>query len=119
MGLACYLEALSDLTPEQLEEACREATRTAEQFPKPGHIRNAVRSGRTGEFLGPPLLMYPEISQEERDEAIKECRKQMGNEWAKTLDSLKPKPAKTFTVRPSTLNLEGQKRVLREKGFLK
>jgi len=119
LALACYLEALADLSPEQLDGACREATRTAEQFPKPGHIRNAVGLGRTGEYLGPPLLTYPEISKEERDEAIKECRKQMGAEWAKTLESLKPNIRKTVTVRPSTLDLEGQKRVLREKGFLK
>ena len=36
-----YLEALDNLTPEQLEIGCREATRHAEQFPKPGHIRKA------------------------------------------------------------------------------
>jgi len=38
-----YAEALSDLSPEQLETGCCEVTRSALQFPKPAEIRAALR----------------------------------------------------------------------------
>jgi hypothetical protein len=69
MAVAAYQEALSDLTSEQIEAGCAEAIKTAEQFPKPGHIRAAVPAVHGG-FLGLPQLTYPETSEEEREEAL-------------------------------------------------
>jgi hypothetical protein len=104
------------MTWEQIDQGCREATRTAEQFPKPGHIRAAFKA--TQEqciFLGPRQLAYPEISQEEREEALK-----FSEELKKKLGPVEPKPgSKILTVRPSILSLDEQKRILREKGLLK
>src|SRR5215469_1851055 len=54
-AVALYLEDLDDLTPDQIEAGCREAAKMAEQFPKPGHIRNAVPQTHNV-FLGPPQL---------------------------------------------------------------
>jgi hypothetical protein len=54
-----YAEALDDLSPEQIDSGCREAARTAEQFPKPGHIRKGYESNlQNSPFLGPPLIDY-------------------------------------------------------------
>ena len=118
MQIAVYLEALDDLTPEQIDRGCREATRTAEQLPKPGHIRAGLKAIGAQQsqqvFLGPQLLAYPRISQEERDEALarsEELRKRLGSAPARVT-----RP--TLTVRPSTLSLEEQKRILREKGYI-
>ena len=60
VALTLYLEALDDLTPQQIDAGCKEATRTAEQFPKPGHIRRGLIAAHDGEtiLLGPPLLDY-------------------------------------------------------------
>lgn len=44
--MATYVEALYDLTEEELEIGCREATKVATEFPKPGHIRKALRLSR-------------------------------------------------------------------------
>ena len=71
--LGTYLEALDDLTPEQLELGCREATRHAEQFPKPGHIRKAwCESGFDEQrHERPAYLDEPRMSPEEREEAAR------------------------------------------------
>jgi hypothetical protein len=88
--MATYVEALDDLPVELIEAGCREATRTAEQFPKPGHIRRAVEKIQAAQtvndrvyLLGPPAEKYPEITQEERDAAIEyseELKKQLAKE---------------------------------------
>lgn len=60
------------------------------------------------------MLTYPEVSQEEREDALRfseELKKGLG------LPSQKSELPK-FTVRPSLRSLEEQKRILREKGFL-
>jgi len=80
--VACYAEALSDLTPEQLETACREATRSAEQFPKPAHIRGALRRVEGLARTRPEYLDEPRLSPQERwtDEEVKrsnELRKKL------------------------------------------
>lgn len=51
--IAGYVEALDDLTPEQIEIGCRKATRTATQFPKPGHIREALSLSKIGDGESP------------------------------------------------------------------
>jgi hypothetical protein len=88
--MATYVEALDDLSVELIEAGCREATRTAEQFPKPGHIRKAIEKIQAAQtvndrvfLLGPPAEKYPEITQEERDAAIEygeELKKQLAKE---------------------------------------
>jgi hypothetical protein len=88
--MATYAEALDDLSIEQIEKGCREATRNAEQFPKPGHIRKALEAVEAAQtvsnrvqLLGPPAIKYPPITQEERDAAIEygeELKKQLAKE---------------------------------------
>lgn len=50
LQVVAILEALDDLTPQELETGCREATRVATQFPKPGHIREALCRSRIEEI---------------------------------------------------------------------
>lgn len=71
LQMATYLEALDDLTPGQLEIGCREATRTAEQFPKPGHIRSALYAAGVDEqrHERPKYLDEKPLTAEEREEA--------------------------------------------------
>ena len=118
--MAVYLEALDDLTPEQLDRACREATRSAEQFPKPGHIREALaRTGLTNQFSGPPRPKYldePKISEEERASALK-----FSDELRKKLGPAKPPLAPTRREnqpRRGFKSAEEQKAELRAKGYL-
>lgn len=59
--VAVYIECLQDLTPEQLEIGCAEASKDMEQFPKPGHIRHAWEQYTAlnhWERLGPPRPDY-------------------------------------------------------------
>jgi hypothetical protein len=116
--LAVYLEALGDLTPEQLEIGCREATSAAEQFPKPGHIRkaheqNAENAGEV--FLGPRLLEYDAkpLSEEEKKQAAEDSER-----LRKLLDPAaqmpKPKP-----VQAELRSLHNQLCELKERGWLK
>lgn len=76
LQVATYLEALDDLTPGQLELGCREATRKAEQFPKPGHIRSALYAAGVDEqrHERPKYLDEPPLTDEEREEAISYSR---------------------------------------------
>jgi len=117
LQIAVYAEALIDLSLEALEFGCAEATRTAERFPWPGHIRKAAQMYRSdrSEFLGPPRLEYEPITQEERDAAL---------EFSQALKKLIQGPpirevaAKKLTVRPSMLSLEEQKEELKRRGYL-
>lgn len=75
LQMAVYLEALDDLSLDALEYGCREATRTAEQFPKPGHIHKAAEGyvNDRSMFLGPPRPAYlneptPIRTKEEQEE---------------------------------------------------
>lgn len=74
VSMSGYRFALEDLTPEQLDRACKETLRTwqSNSMPAPGFVRSCLKNhaGRREEFLGVPQLTYPEISQEERDAAI-------------------------------------------------
>lgn len=115
--MATYVEALDDLTPDELDAGCREATRTAEQFPKPGHIRKGLATAsEEGQFLGPRMLTYsdPGLTEGDRDEIIKECRSRLAH-----LQPAPPKKEKPrIAPRPSTLSIDEQKARLRTKGFL-
>lgn len=70
---ATYAEALIDLSAEQLEHGCKKAGEEMQQFPKPGHIRHGAAdfSAEREDYLGPPQLTYPDVTQAERDEAVK------------------------------------------------
>ncbi len=114
-AVAFYLEALSDLTPEQLETGCTEAIQTAEQFPKPGHIRAAVPVLHSA-FLGPPMLTYPEVSEEDRQAGL-EYSAAVRAALAKSPRQVQIK-AKPFNLPPSRLTTEEQKDVLKRKGYL-
>ncbi len=74
-----------------------------------------LQSTDRGEYLGPPLLEYPPITDEERAEALK-----FSEALKKQLAAI-PKPAepKKLTIVPSTRSLEEQKAELRRRGFLK
>lgn len=109
-----YLEALADLSPAQIDRGCQEAIKSAEQFPKPGHIRAAIPIDRST-FLGPPMLTYPEISEEEREEALK-----FSEQLRENLGPTPPcEKKKQIPVQPSKLTLSEQKEILRRKGYLK
>jgi hypothetical protein len=116
--IAVYAEALIDLSTEALEYGCAEATRTADRFPWPGHIRKAAAGYRQdrSEYLGPPLLEYPPITEQERAEALK-----FSEALKKQLAPIPAKPAepKKLTIVPSLRSLEEQKAELRRRGFLK
>lgn len=73
LQMATYLEALDDFTPGQLEIGCKEATRRAEQFPKPGHIRSAFYAVGWDEqrHERPAYLDDPPLSAEEREEGAR------------------------------------------------
>jgi hypothetical protein len=111
------LEALADLSPEQIDAGCENAIKTAERFPAPGHIRKAVPFDDRTSYLGPPLLEYNEtLTPEERAEALK------FSEALKKKLGIPAKPVaepKKLTIVPSLLSLEEQKAELRRKGFLK
>ncbi len=113
-----YLEALDDLTPNQIELGCREATRTAEVFPKPGHIRNALKKVQSNDVqvLGPPLLEYDPPTPEEKAER-EEWRRFYADE-DKQERSAPPDVGPRFKFKKPTLTIDEQKRVLREKGLI-
>jgi hypothetical protein len=114
--IAVYAEALKDLSPEVLEFGCAEASKTMERFPWPGHIRTGAKMYRGAEYLGPPLLEYPLITDEERAEALK-----FSETLKKQLAAIPAEPAepRKLAIVPSLRSLDEQKAELRRKGFLK
>jgi hypothetical protein len=81
--IGTYIEALSDLTEAQLEAACREVTKSAEQFPKPAHIRAALRRLEAvprsrPNYLDEPVLPASERWGEEEQSASDKLRAQIG-----------------------------------------
>jgi hypothetical protein len=107
---------IEDLTPDQIEAGCTEATKVAEQFPKPGHIRAAVPTVRSV-FLGPPQLSYPEVSQEERDSAL-EYSAALRRVLAKAPSKAPEEKKKWLNPPPSKFTVEQQREILRTKGYL-
>lgn len=118
LQMLTYVEALDDLTPEELNAACREANRVAEQFPKPGHIRKGLEVARVRNQVislsGPPLLQYsdeemtPEVKAEIED-GFKKLREE--------IEASAPK-AKGVVVKRDDVEIERQKKKLREAGYL-
>lgn len=115
-AVACYLEALRDLNPDQIEAGCKEAIKVAQQFPKPGHIRAAVPVTQNI-FLGPRQLTYPEVSKEDREAALEysaALRRQLGIGREPTAAKMKTIPVPSSSVS----SIEEQKEILRRKGYL-
>ena len=120
--MAVYLEFLADLGPDCLAIGCREASLRMREFPKPGHIREAIPSRQ--EYAGLPQLSYPEITQEERDRAI-EITRPLIEELKRRLSVPNKKPggrlyggARLGARRPAR-SWEEQKAEARKRGFLK
>ena len=60
--MAVYLEALENLSVNELEIGCAEVIKTALTFPKPAEIISASHAHAKDEsFLGPPMIEYPEV----------------------------------------------------------
>jgi hypothetical protein len=119
--LLVYAEALDDLTPEMIDAGCREAGRTAEQFPKPGHIRRALEANYADTetiCFGPPAEKYPEPTAEEKAEHLKWREHYAKLEKEALAQRAKPPGKKRYNPPPPRMSLEDQKKILREKGFL-
>ena len=120
--LAVYVEALIDLGTEALEYGCAEATRMAERFPWPGHIRKAAAGYRApedrSEFLGARALDWsPELEKERIERKILFERALASGEIQQ--EPPKPEvPKKINYVRRGFKSIEEQKKELREKGYL-
>jgi len=116
-----YAEDLRNLTPAELDAACIRARQTSEYMPVSAAILKAhgeLTAIRREGYLGPPLLAYPEVSEEERAAALEfsdALRKQLA-----PIRSPKPPEQKKLTIiLPSTRSIEEQKAELRRRGFLK
>lgn len=122
LALLAYQTELADLTAEQLDSACREALRTSEYMPVVATIRSAHELLRVrnadATYLGPKLLAYPEVSQEERDAAVKESAEFTAKLKA-YLGKAQPQVERPeIRPRQSTLSLAEQKKILERRGFL-
>jgi hypothetical protein len=124
--ILAYTEALDDLAPEQIDEGCREASRDAEQFPKPGHIRHALEGAKVSaipavQFMGPPLIEYSEVTQEEREQAL-EAQREYTEKLKRHLGigdrRVERKERKRFVFNHPVKSFEEQKEELRRRGHL-
>jgi hypothetical protein len=75
VSLSAYRMSLDDLSEADVERASRRVlqTWTLATMPPPGFIRQCADESADREraqYLGVPQLVYPEISQEERDEIL-------------------------------------------------
>jgi len=114
---ATYAEALIDLTAEQLEYGCKEASKNMEQFPKPGHIRKPAEN-LTNEYLGPALEWDPELERQ-RLERKAEWERHLASGEVKQKPEPEPeKPRRPIGATRHAKSLEQQKQELREKGWL-
>lgn len=125
LSVIAYAQDLAHLTPEELDAAIVEARRTSEYMPVSATIRAAHEKMRsTGEntYLGPPLLHYPEITPEEREEALKfsqKLKEQLLLDKKTEAPPMTPTPQKKIVMpRQSTLSIAEQKEILRKRGFL-
>ena len=116
--IAVYAEALIDLSPEMLEYGCEQATRTAERFPWPGHIRKAAEQYHSpvdrSEYLGPRL----DWSDAERLDYLQRWMRDM-KKPPQLPGPASAKENKRYVPPPQTLSLDQQKEILRKKGLLK
>lgn len=121
--MAVYLEAVKDLSVGELEDGCREVIKTALTFPKPAEIIEAAKhqAKRSGEFLGPKMIEYPEITEEEREAAIAEnadATAKLKAQLGKPEVIKSPAAGNKITTVPTTKSWEEQKRELERRGYL-
>ena len=119
LEIATYVEALQDLSPERLENGCRECTKSAEGWPSPGQIRAAATRGDGTFFLGPSRPKYldePAMTESEREEALEFSRPLRGKLNIAPRQSTKSKRVVITNPQPKTL--EEQREILRQKGYL-
>lgn len=121
--MIAYAEDLVGLTPEQLDAACTKARQTSEFMPVSAAILKAHQDLQAplyqGVFLGPPQLTYREVTQEEREDALK-FSKQVRAHFKAPAEPTKPaEPAKKkLAIVPSKLTIEEQKAELKRRGLL-
>jgi hypothetical protein len=107
VSAVAYGEALCDLTPGQLDMACREAMRTSEFMPVAATIRNALENMDSGEqFLGPRQENYPPVTDEDRAEGVKffEAFREMVEKKEADINTAKA----VILAEDSTYNIEEQ-----------
>jgi hypothetical protein len=103
-----FKEELCDLTPEQLDVACREVIRTSEYMPTTATIRNALKRIQDVEVdYVPPRTVFPEVKPEDR--VLTPAEEQHINELKAKIFNIGDKRTKT---------LEEQKAELKKRGFL-
>ena len=102
--MSVYLEALSDLSLEELETGCREVLKTAMNFPKPAEIILAARAAREEQRHERPSYL---------DEPTNSEKPGWWDHWQEMLAA-----PRIQAINKPRRSLEEQKRILREKGFL-
>lgn len=118
--IGVYTEALIDLSPESIEYGCAAATKTAERFPWPGHIRKAAEGYRPQDdrsgFLGPALDWNPELEKQRIERKILFDRALANGEIHQEQPKIEKKPMQR--IRRGFKSAEEQKEELRKKGYL-
>jgi hypothetical protein len=119
--MAVYAEALIDLSQEALEHGCAEATRTAERFPWPGHIRKAAEGYRAPEdrsnlLSARGLDWVPELEAQRIERQIAWDRALANGEVQLEAPRVEQKPANP--ARRGFKSIAQQKEELRKKGWL-
>jgi hypothetical protein len=122
LSVIVYAEDLQVLTPTELDAACIEARKTSVFLPVSAEILKAhtflKSKGRVEEYLGPPLLDYPGICQEEREAAL-EFSRELKEKLLIHAVQQKTAEKKRYIPPPLARSLEEQKAELRRRGLLK
>ena len=72
VGAAAYIEGLKDLSPKQIQCGCERALKEVDRMPTIAHIRARIEPPLQDIFTGNPR--YPEITQQEREQALEETK---------------------------------------------
>lgn len=117
LAVMAYAEDLADLSPEELDAACKHARKVSEYLPIPATIIAAHFAIRPHhEFLGPPMIAWADdVTPEEREEALKYSKKLKEVLGPAPTRAAETKPLK---VVPPTRTIEEQKKILKKRGLL-
>jgi len=125
LSVIAYAEDLQSLSPEELDRACVEARRSSEFMPVSATILSASRKPRGNEILlsGPRQLAYPEVTQEEREDALKFSAAlrdalKITTPVKATSEKVAKRSPVLFRESRQGLTIEEQKEILRKKGYL-
>lgn len=120
LAVKTYEENLSDLSAEQLDAACRHALRISEFMPTVATIRKSFNEISYDEqrHERPAYLDEPPLSEEEREEALRFSKKLKDALTDSKGTAMQQRKKRRIAPRQSTLSLEEQKKILREKGFI-